>query len=408
MPVPLLDLNGQNLALESELKHAFDRVLRSGQFILGKEVAGFEESVAMLTGAKHAIAVSSGTDAILLALMAVGIGPGDEVLCPSYTFFATAGCVARVGATPVFVDSDPVTFNIDVVNAAARVTPRTKAIIPVHLFGQCAAMDEVLALSAKHSLMVIEDAAQSLGATYRGRQAGTLGQFGAFSFFPSKNLGGFGDGGMLVTNDEALAERSRLLRTHGAKPKYYHKAVGGNFRFDALQAALLATKLPHCETYTRLRQENAAYYTAQLRSLSGVALANEPAAADARVILPVALTGNDHIWNQYTLRVTGPGRRDALRELCDARKIGTEIYYPVPMHVQECFQYCGCQPGDLPVAMKLASEALSIPIYPELTRAQQDEVIAVLREFLVQACSDSSIFNELRARSDRLQGPDRK
>lgn len=383
MPVPLLDLNAQNLALEAELKVTFERVLLHGQFILGKEVTEFEESIAKFTGAKHAIGVSSGTDAILLALMAANIGPGDEVLCPSYTFFATAGCVARVGAKPVFVDADPFTFNLDVADAARRITPRTKAIIPVHLFGQSAAMDEVLALARQHNLLVIEDAAQSMGAAYRGRQLGTIGDMGTYSFFPSKNLGAFGDAGLLVTNDDALAERSRLLRTHGAKPKYYHKLVGGNFRLDALQAALLAVKLPHYANYTERRRANAAYYTAQLRGLPGVALVNEPTAG-AKILLPVALPGNDHIWNQYTLRVIGAGRRDALRALCDVRKVGTEIYYPVPMHAQECFHYCGCRPSDLPVAMQLAGEALSLPIYPELNRAQQDEVIGVLREFLVE------------------------
>lgn len=382
MPVPLLDLNAQNLALEPELKVAFERVLRHGQFILGKEVTQFEEAIAKFTGAKHAIGVSSGTDAILLALMTANIGPGDEVLCPSYTFFATAGCVARAGAKPVFVDADPITFNLDAADAARRITPRTKAIIPVHLFGQAAAMDEVLALARQHNLIVIEDTAQSMGAVYRGRQLGTLGDMGTYSFFPSKNLGAFGDAGLLVTNDDALAEKSRLLRTHGSKPKYYHKLVGGNFRLDALQAALLAVKLPHYASYTERRRANAAYYTAQLRELPGVALVNDAAAAGAKLLLPVALPGNDHIWNQYTLRVTGKGRRDALRALCDARKVGTEIYYPVPMHAQECFHYCGCQPGDLPMALRLAGEALSVPIYPELNRAQQDEVIGLLREFL--------------------------
>lgn len=382
MSVPLLDLRGQNLALEADLKAAFERVLRHGQFILGKEVTQFEEAIARFTGAKHAIGVSSGTDAILLALMAAGIGPGDEVLCPSYTFFATAGCVARVGAKPVFVDADPITFNLDVDDAARRVTPRTKAIIPVHLFGQSAAMDELLALARQHKLCVIEDTAQSMGAGYRGRQLGTIGDMGTFSFFPSKNLGAFGDAGLLVTNDDALAEKARLLRTHGAHPKYFHKLVGGNFRLDALQAALLAVKLPHYSGYTERRRANAAYYTAQLSSLPGVALVNSKGTADAKLLLPVALPGNDHIWNQYTLRVTGAGRRDALRALCEARGVGSEIYYPVPMHAQECFAYCGCQPSDFPVAMKLADEALSVPIYPELNRAQQDEVIAVLRELL--------------------------
>ncbi len=381
MPVPLLDLNAQNLALEPELKAAFERVLRHGQFILGKEVTDFEAAIACFTSAKHALGVSSGTDAILLALMAAGIGPADEVLCPSYTFFATAGCVARVGAKPVFVDADPVTFNLDVADAARRVTPRTKAIIPVHLFGQAADMHAVMALARKHNLLVIEDAAQSLGGGFRRRQLGTIGHMGTYSFFPSKNLGAFGDAGMLVTNDDELAEKARLLRTHGSKPKYYHKLVGGNFRLDALQAALLAVKLPHYAGYTERRQANAAYYTQHLSALPGVALVNT-ASSDARLLLPVALPGNDHIWNQYTLRVPGAGRRDALRTALEARNIGTEIYYPVPMHMQECFRYCGFQTVDLPVAMRLAGEALSLPIYPELSRLQQDEVLNAIREFL--------------------------
>jgi len=382
MAVPLLDLNAQNLALETELTAAFARVLHHGQFILGKEVTLLEEALARFTGARHAIGTSSGTDAILLALMAAGIGPGDEVLCPTYTFFATAGCVARVGAKPVFVEADAVTFNMDPVDAARRITPRTKAIIPVHLFGQAAAMDEVMALAQQHRLTVIEDAAQSMGAAYRERQLGTIGHAGVFSFFPSKNLGALGDAGMLVTNDDAFAEQARLLRTHGSKPKYYHKVVGGNFRLDALQAALLGVKLTHYASYTRRRRENAAYYTEQLRQLPGVLLATEEAAANTKLILPVALPTNEHIWNQYTLRVIGAGRRDALRALSENRKVGTEIYYPVPMHAQECFPDDRFAPSDLPVAMRLASEALSVPVFPELTRAQADEVVAVIRDFL--------------------------
>lgn len=382
MAVPLLDLNAQNLALEQELKAAFERVLRSGHFIQGKEVVFFEESIASFTGAKHAVGVSSGTDAILLALMAAGIGPGDEVLCPTFTFFATAGCVARAGATPVFVDAEALSFNLDVAALASRVTARTKAIIPVHLFGQCADMDVVMEFAARHRLLVIEDAAQSLGATYQGKQAGTMGHFGTYSFFPSKNLGGLGDGGMLVTNDDALAEKARLLRTHGAKPKYYHKLIGGNFRLDALQAALLAVKLPHYDRYTRRRQENAARYTAELAKIPGVLPADASHAAGAKLLLPVPLAGRGHIWNQYTLRVLGAGRRDALRAFLEQHKIGAEIYYPVPMHAQECFAYCKCAPGDLPVSMRLADEVLSLPIFPEMTVAQQDEVIAALRDFV--------------------------
>src|SRR4051812_10066730 len=301
MAVPLLDLNAQNIPLEAELKSVFDRVLKSGQFILGPEVQKFETEIASFTGAKHAIGVSSGTDAILLALMALDIQPGDEVLCPTYTFFATAGCVARIGAVPVFVDALPETFNLDVADAIRKISPRTKAIIPVHLFGQCADMDAVMELAKAHKLAVIEDAAQSLGARYKGRGAGTIGTFGTYSFFPSKNLGGLGDGGLLVTNDDALAERAMLLRTHGSKPKYYHKYIGGNFRLDALQAAFLRVKLPHYTEYTARRRANAAYYTEKLSKLPGVVLASDYKATDGngtKLVLPVARPECDHIWNQ--------------------------------------------------------------------------------------------------------------
>jgi dTDP-4-amino-4,6-dideoxygalactose transaminase len=330
MPVPLLDVNAQNLPLEKELNDAFLRVLRSGQFIMGPDVAAFEAEAAACLGAKHALGVSSGTDALLLALMALEIGPGDEVLCPSFTFFATAGSIARVGATPVFVDSDLATFNIDVADAARKVTPRTKAIMPVHLFGQCADMDAVKALAAAHGLRVIEDAAQSFGATYKGRQSGTMGDFGAYSFFPSKNLGGLGDAGMLVTNDDALAERARILRVHGAQPKYYHKFIGGNFRIDTVQAAFLRVKLKRLETYNRARRGNAEFYGHELASLAAPG-------PGAPLVLPRESRAGEHIWNQYTIRVPGPASRDALRSHLQARGIGTEIYYPVPLHAQECF-----------------------------------------------------------------------
>jgi dTDP-4-amino-4,6-dideoxygalactose transaminase len=370
MAVPLLDLNAQNLALETELKTAFERVLRSGQFILGPEAVAFEKEVAQMLGVKHALGVSSGTDAILLALMALDIKAGDEVICPTYTFFATAGCIARAGATPVFVDSEPVTFNVDPADIAKKITKKTKAIMPVHLFGQCADMDPILGLAREKGLRVIEDGAQALGATYKGKQAGTMGDFGTFSFFPSKNLGGFGDSGMLVTNDDALAERATLLRTHGSKPKYYHKMVGGNFRMDPLQCALLRVKLPHYSRYTERRQANAAHYTEKLSALAG-----------SKLILPTAVKERGHIWNQYTLRVVGEGRRDALKNHLSSKGIGTEIYYPVPMHQQECFAYVGAPRESLPVANLLAQEALSVPIFPELTRTQLDEVAAAVAEF---------------------------
>ena len=384
MPVPLLDVNAQNLALEPELKAAFERVLRSGHFIMGPDIGAFEGEIASFTGARHAIGVSSGTDAILLALMALDLQPGDEVLCPSFTFFATAGCIARAGAKPVFVDSLPETFNIDPADAARKITPRTRAIIPVHLFGQCAEMDPIMELAAQHKLHVIEDAAQSLGAKYKGRGAGTIGTFGTYSFFPSKNLGGLGDGGMLVCKDDALAEKARLLRTHGSKPKYYHKYIGGNFRLDSIQAAFLRVKLPHYNSYTEKRQANAAWYTEKLSKLPCVLLASDyqPASAnstDVRLVLPIAQPHCYHIWNQYTLRIPGPGRRDALKKHLADHGIGTEIYYPVPMHQQECFAYL--KQGDTcPNATLLASEALSIPVYAELPPSQRAQVMEVIRE----------------------------
>jgi len=391
MNVNLLDLKPQNAALELELQEAFMRVLKSGYFILGPEVDKFERALAEFTGAKHALGVSSGTDAILVALMALGIGPGDEVLCPSFTFFATAGCVARVGATPVFVDSCPVCFNIDVRDAARRITPRTKAIIPVHLFGQSADMDGVLGLARQHGLGVIEDAAQAMGATYRGKQAGTLGDFGTISFFPTKNLGALGDAGAVLTNDTALFERSKILRMHGMDPKYYHKTIGGNFRLDALQAAMLSVKLPHFNGYTAGRRRNAALYTERLGQLPGVQVARaedcgcakaQAVETTARLILPVAYPHNGHIWNQYTLRVIGAGQRDALRAHLTSRGVGSEIYYPLPLHEQECFAPLGYKPEDMPWAHRLSGEVISLPIYPEIPAEQIEQVCAVIAEFL--------------------------
>lgn len=395
MKIPLLDLNAQNLPLEAELTAAFTRVLRSGIFIMGPEVTAFEKEVAAMVGAPHAIGVSSGTDALLLALMALDIGPGDEVLVPTFTFFATAGCVARTGATPVFVDACPVCFNLDTDHAARKITPRTKAIIPVHLFGQCADLDAVTSLASAHGLRVIEDGAQSIGARYKGRASGTIGDFGSYSFFPSKNLGGFGDGGMLVTSDDALADRARLLRTHGSRPKYFHSLVGGNFRLDSLQAALLRVKLARYRGYTESRQANAAAYTAALAALPGVVTANPAhctcataqdkalAAAGARLILPVAYPHNEHIWNQYTVRVPGPGARDALQAHLQQAGIGCEIYYPRTMDQQDCFRgtpeasRSGCE-----TAHRLATECLSVPIYPELPADHLQRVVDAIASFL--------------------------
>ena len=400
MSVPLLDVKIQNAPLREELEAAFRRVLDSGRFILGPEVEELESQIAVMTGAKHAIGVSSGTDAILLALMALDIGPGDEVLCPTFTFFATAGCVARTGATPIFVDADPANFNIDLEDAASKVTERTKAIIPVHLFGQAADMDGVLGLAKEHGLRVIEDAAQSLGAGYKGKQVGGIGDFGTFSFFPSKNLGGFGDGGMLVCNDDRLAGKAHILRTHGSKPKYYHKYIGGNFRLDPLQAALLQIKVPHYGKYTENRQANAAYYTEKLSQLPGVAAQPSTDNQQPAILLPIPGEDRHHIWNQYTLRVLDPkgataageNPRDRLKAFLADKNIGSEIYYPVCMHEQECFTtrfpdntWTSIRKGDAypdGVAPRLAKECLSIPIYPELTREQQDEVISAIGEWL--------------------------
>lgn len=366
MAVPLLDLSRQNAALQPELAAAFARVMESGHFILGAEVEQFEAAVANLLGVRHALSVSSGTDAILVALMALGIGPGDEVICPSFTFFATAGCIARTGATPVFADSDPATFNLDPDDLVRRITPRTKAVIPVHLFGQAADMDAILAVTRPRGLAVVEDAAQSLGARDKDRACGTIGDAGTFSFFPSKNLGGFGDGGLVATNRDDLAAKIRLLRTHGAKPKYFHQIIGGNFRLDALQCALLRVKLPHLSSYCAARQANAASYTTAL----------DPLGAPDRLVLPVARPGCEHIWNQYTLRVPGPGRRDALKQHLATAGIGCEIYYPVPMHQQACFAHL--PPVTLPVAEQLAVEAISIPVFPELTASERAEVVAAV------------------------------
>ena len=369
MPVPLLDLNRQNAALQPALMAACERVLRSGHFIQGAEVEAFEADCARFLDTKHAIAVSSGTDAILVALMALEIGPGDEVICPSFTFFATAGCIARLGATPVFADVLADTFNVDPADVARRVTARTKAIMPVHLFGQSADLEPMLALAAAHGLAVVEDTAQALGARHRGRACGTFGEFGTYSFFPSKNLGGFGDGGLVTTNRDDLAEKVRLLRTHGAKPEYYHQRVGGNFRLDALQCALLREKLPHLPVYCAARQGNAAYYNTRLATLPGL-------------ILPGTAADNEHIWNQYTLRVSGAGRRDAVRAHLAARGIGHEIYYPVPLHRQACFAHL--PPVTLPVAEQLAAEVVSIPIFPELTDEEKNQVAAALSSFFAQ------------------------
>lgn len=382
MPVPLLDVNAQNLPLEEELTAAFASVLRSGRFILGSEVDAFEEECAAFTGASHAVSMSSGTDALLAALMATGIGPGDEVLCPAFTFFATAGCIARTGATPVFCDVLADSFNIDLTDAAARLTPRTKAIVPVHLFGQMSDMDALATFAASHHLTIIEDAAQSIGATWKNQACGTFGQFGCFSFFPSKNLGGFGDGGLVTTHDPDLTEQLRRIRNHGMHPKYYHSTVGANFRLDAFQCALLRVKLRHLPAYAAARAHNASDYLQRLASLPHTANAAS-ATPQTRLILPTHLPHRGHAWNQFTLRLPAPGARNAFQAHLNAHGIGCEIYYPVALHQQECFQHLpphARQP--CPTAEQLTREVISIPIYPELSPAQRDEVVDTIAAFL--------------------------
>ena len=383
--IPLLDLKAQYATIREEIRAAIDRVIEAQQFILGPEVEALEHEIATYTGCKYGIGMSSGTDALLVALMAIDIRPGDEVITTPYTFFATAGSIARLGAVPVFVDIDPLTFNINPNAIASKITPRTRAIVPVHLYGQMADMDPIMEIAQRHGLVVIEDAAQAIGSEYKGRRAGSIGHMGCFSFFPSKNLGGFGDGGMVTTNDAALAERIRLLRGHGAHPKYYHKLIGGNFRLDALQAAVLRVKLKYLDDWTAGRQRNAATYR-RLFAEAGLTI-DPPSCLTAgcharnkgdctlppgRVVLPVEAPDRRHIYNQFVIRVA---QRDRVMAVLKARRIGHEIYYPVPLHLQECFAYLGQRSGDLPASECAAAETLALPIYPELTETMLAAVV---------------------------------
>jgi dTDP-4-amino-4,6-dideoxygalactose transaminase len=370
--VPLLDVGRGNRPLRDEFLAAIGRVLDSGRFLHGPEVGQLETEIARLCGAEHAVACASGSDALLLALMALDIGEGDEVIVPSFTFFATASAVWRLNARPVFVDIDPATFNLDPQCLEEAVTPATKAIIPVHLFGQCAEMDAIAAIAQRHGLWVVEDAAQAIGARHRGRSAGSMGAIGCLSFYPTKNLGAFGDAGMLTTSDEPLAQRMRLLAGHGMNPRYYHKVVGINSRLDTIQAAVLLVKLAHLQEWTTARAQHAARYH-QLLSSRGL---------DLLAGLPTAAAGCDHVWNQYTIRIPG-GRRDAVKAELARMQIGSEIYYPVPLHLQECFRSLGYGPGTLPHTERAAQEVLSLPVFPELTAAEQDLVVERLGELLV-------------------------
>jgi len=394
MNVPLLDLTRYDDDVMDEFRAAFERVLKSGHYILGAEVEAFEKECAEYIGVKHAIGVSSGTDALLLALMTLGIGAGDEVICPTHSFFATAGSIWRMGAKPVFVDSNPVCYNLDPAQIERKVTKRTKAIMPVHLYGQCAGMDKIMEISRSYGISVIEDAAQAIGAEYKNRGAGTMGAFGCFSFFPSKNLGAFGDAGLVTTNDDELAAKARILRTHGAEPKYYHKLVGANFRIDALQAALLRIKLRRLNDYTAKRQDNAALYTKLLME-SGLAAFNTESdvctahcasskinadATAASLMLPVACQSK-HIYNQYIVRVKGEGGRDELRSFLKNKNVATEIYYPVPLHLQKCFAALGHTQGDFPVAETAAAETIALPVFPELTTREIQYVVEQIVAF---------------------------
>lgn len=366
--VPFFDRTRGDAALTGELTAAFLRVLRSGQYILGREVETLEAACAGYLGVRHAIGVSSGSDALALALLALGIGPGDEVICPAYTFFATASAIVRLGAVPVFVDIDPDTYLVDPASVAARLSPRTRAIVPVHLFGQCADLD---AIAARCDVPIIEDAAQAIGSAREGRRAGSMGTFGCFSFYPSKNLGGFGDGGLVTTMDDALADRARVLRAHGARPKHHHAQVGYNFRLDALQAALLHVKLPGLDALIARRAAVAARYAALFQE-AGLAGPSDAAGDDSPLGLP--RSGPGMTYNQFVIRVRGPGTRDRLRAFLGERGIGTEVYYPVPLHRQPCFATLGYDEGSLPFAEAAAKETLALPIFPELT---DDEIAAV-------------------------------
>ena len=368
MKVPLLDLKAQYHTIRDEVLAATRELYETQRFILGPEVEKLEERVARYCQTEYAVGVSSGTDALLISLMAAGIGPGDEVITTPYTFFATVGSIVRVGATPVFVDIREDTYNIDPQAIIDKITKRTKAIMPVHLYGQCCDMAHILELAHAHDIVVIEDAAQAIGSEYKGRRAGSIGDMGCFSFFPSKNLGAFGDGGMVTTSSGMLYEKLRILRVHGSEPKYYHKVIGGNFRLDALQAAIVLVKLSYLDQWTSARQANAGLYR-ELFSKEGM---------DDLIGLPVEKNGR-HIYNQFVIVVQS--RRDELRRFLNESGIGTEVYYPVPMHLQPCFEYLDAEKGDFPKAEAAAEKTLALPIYAELTDEQQVYIVQKIKAF---------------------------
>lgn len=369
MKVPLLDLKEQNDLLRPEIEAALGRVLDTNGFILGNEVAELERELAEYCQAKYAIACASGSDAIILALMALDVGPGDEVITTPYSFFATVSAITRLGAVPVFVDIESETYNFDISQIEEAITSRTKAIEPVHLFGQCVDMDALNAIGSKYGVPIVEDAAQAIGAEENGVRAGAMGEIGCFSFYPSKNLGGMGDGGFMTTNDDVLAKKLYALRVHGSEERYYHKYVGLNSRLDGFQGAVLRVKLPHLDTWTERRRANAGRYREMFTDRG---LTEE-------IRLPVEREGVRHIYNQFVIAV--PDRRDELRTFLAAKEIGSDIYYPVPLHLQECFGYLGYRAGDLPVAEKAAAETLALPIFPEMTIEQQVAVVEVVSDF---------------------------
>jgi dTDP-4-amino-4,6-dideoxygalactose transaminase len=369
MNVPLLDLQAQYASLREEMRPAIERVLESQRFVLGDEVRRLESSLAEYCQTKHAVGCASGSDALLLALMALDVGPGDEVITTPFSFFATASCIARLGARPVFVDIDKLTYNLDVSRVADAITSRTKAIMPVHLYGQCADMNPLLDLSERHEIPIIEDAAQAIGATDRRRRAGSLGAFGCFSFYPTKNLGGAGDGGIVTTNDDALAQRLRRLRAHGGVTEYEHQEVGVNSRLDELQAAVLNVKLPHLDAWSDQRARIAQSYS---ESLNDADLSFE-------LTTPLVRPECRHIFHQYVIRV--PRHRDALMNHLRERGVGTKVYDPIPLHRQECFSYLGYKAGAFPEAERAAAETVALPAYPELSEAQQAYVVDSIKSF---------------------------
>ena len=377
MAVPLVDLKAQYATIKDEVNKAIQDVLESQVFILGPKVKELEEKIANYCDAKYSIGVSSGSDALLLALMAIGVGRGDEVITTPFTFFATAGSVSLLNAKPVFVDIDPGTYNISPYLIEEKITSKTKAIIPVHLYGQCADMDPILEIADKHGLYVIEDAAQAIGARYKDRKAGSMGHIGCLSFFPTKNLGGYGDGGMILTSDPELVEKVSVLRVHGSKPKYYHSIIGCNSRLDAIQASVLLAKLNYLDDWNEARRRNADKYNSLFKGLE--------------LVTPFAEPFNYHIYNQYVIKLkpgssgaSAPEKRDLVRESLKNAGIGTEIYYPVPLHLQKCYSDLGYKLGNLPASEEASANTLALPIYPELTNEQQEQVVKVIRDSLAR------------------------